>query len=252
MRTSFVEENALNELNEIVSEDGGLVTSKLLKYYMTKNYDVIMHRIDLIEGLFDDTLAIDTLREIIDWFVGYTNNEDNLTALITRIEDRIANTAADTLQSAKNFTTEEINKLHNVLNAGTDNGKQKFITGITQANGIITDIATATLQQSDIAGLEQAISDAQYAAGTNMTITQGSTKKQINCALEGGNNITIDESTHKINCEIGIGASETFTVNGVKYALQFINGKFSIANSHFFFEKLFIQENFDYLCSRNQ
>ena len=78
MRTAFVEANALSELNEIVSEDGGLVTSKLLKYYMTKHYDVIMHRIDLIEGLFDDTLAIDTLREIIDWFVGYTNNEDNL------------------------------------------------------------------------------------------------------------------------------------------------------------------------------
>ena len=32
--------------------------------------------------------------------------------------------------------------------------------------------------------------------------------------------------------------------------VQWYNGTFSIANSYFFFEKLFIQENFDYLCHR--
>lgn len=43
-----------------------------------------------------------------------------------------------------------------------------------------------------------------------------------------GTNISIGED-NSINCNIGIGSSETFTVGGIKYALQFENGKFSIA-----------------------
>lgn len=56
------------------------------------------------------------------------------------------------------------------------------------------------------------------------------TLNNLNIKPIAGTNISIGED-NSVNCDIGIGASETFTVGGVKYSLQFEDGKFSIAKT---------------------
>ena len=102
------------------------------------------------------TEAIDSVVEFVEWFKGYTKDKDGLSELIRKIKEKdeeiiSSYTAAD--NTLRSYINNKINDLDSTTNAEPG----KYIIGIEQNDGLITNVTSKQITIDEVEGLQSAL-----------------------------------------------------------------------------------------------
>ena len=102
------------------------------------------------------TEAIDSVVEFVEWFKGYTKDKDGLSELIRKIKEKdeeiiSSYTAAD--NALRSYINSKINDLDTTTNAEPG----KYIIGIEQNDGLITNVTSKQITIDEVEGLQSAL-----------------------------------------------------------------------------------------------
>ena len=102
------------------------------------------------------TEAIDSVVEFVEWFKGYTKDKDGLSELIRKIKEKdeeiiSSYTAAD--NALRSYINSKINDLDTTINAEPG----KYIIGIEQNDGLITNVTSKQITIDEVEGLQSAL-----------------------------------------------------------------------------------------------
>lgn len=186
----------------------GIIDQDVLQRYVNDTVDEVTNEINTridseISNVMryinlDEDDVIDTLQEIINWFDNWRRNDDNLTSLIETIETYGESYTNQKIQELRNELSASINS----MNVSTVGGDGQIITSVSQNSGKISatsvPVSSLEINVNQIDGLDDALSQIQN--------------------LDEGTNIEIDENNH-INCKIGIGPNNSFTLSGTTFTL---------------------------------
>ena len=141
---------ALTYTNGLTS---GLVTNVTLEKYVRNSIATLLGVPSTPAYV---TEAIDSVVEFVDWFKGYTKDKDGLSELINKIREKdeeiiSSYTAAD--NELRSYINNKINDLDTTTNAEPG----KYIIGIEQNDGLITNVTSKQITIDEVEGLQSAL-----------------------------------------------------------------------------------------------
>ena len=165
-----IEEISAYSYTNVLTE--GLVTNATLEKYVRNS---IANILGVPSSPAQLSEAIDSVIEFVNWFKGYSKEKDGLTELIRKItekDDEIISSytnAYNALNLRIDTTNSRIDDLDIIKNAE----EGKYITGIQQKDGLITNITSKQITISEVEGLQSAIDNIGIDAPINGVSTDG-------------------------------------------------------------------------------
>ena len=102
------------------------------------------------------TEAIDSVVEFVDWFKGYTKDKDGLSELIRKIKEKDEEIISS-YTAADNALSYTLNSRIDNLDASKNAEPGKYIIGIEQNDGLITNVTSKQITIDEVEGLQSAL-----------------------------------------------------------------------------------------------
>ena len=139
------------------------------------------------------TEAIDSVVEFVEWFKGYTKDKDGLSELIRKIKEKDEEIISSYI-AADNALSYTLNSRIDNLDATKNAEPGKYIIGIEQNDGLITNVTSKQITIDEVEGLQSALDNINIDApvtgvadegnslminGTEYTLSLNSDKKLL-------------------------------------------------------------------------
>ena len=165
-----IEEISSYSYTNVLTE--GLVTNATLEKYVRNS---IANILGVPSSPAQLSEAIDSVIEFVNWFKGYSKEKDGLTELIRKItekDDEIISSYTNAY-NALNLRIDTTNSRIDDLDITKNAEEGKYITGIQQKDGLITNITSKQITISEVEGLQSAIDNIGINAPINGVSTDG-------------------------------------------------------------------------------
>ena len=165
-----IEEISTYSYTNVLTE--GLVTNTTLEKYVRNS---IANILGVPSSPAQLSEAIDSVIEFVNWFKGYSKEKDGLTELIRKItekDDEIISSYTNAY-NALNLRIDTTNSRIDNLDITKNAEEGKYITGIQQKDGLITNITSKQITISEVEGLQSAINNIGVDAPINGVSTDG-------------------------------------------------------------------------------
>ena len=165
-----IEEISTYSYTNVLTE--GLVTNATLEKYVRNS---IANILGVPSSPAQLSEAIDSVIEFVNWFKGYSKEKDGLTELIRKItekDDEIISSYTNAY-NALNLRIDTTNSRIDDLDITKNAEEGKYITGIQQKDGLITNITSKQITISEVEGLQSAIDNIGIDAPINGVSTDG-------------------------------------------------------------------------------
>lgn len=165
-----IEEISTYSYTNVLTE--GLVTNATLEKYVRNS---IANILGVPSSPAQLSEAIDSVIEFVNWFKGYSKEKDGLTELIRKItekDDEIISSYTNAY-NALNLRIDTTNSRIDDLDITKNAEEGKYITGIQQKDGLITNITSKQITISEVEGLQSAIDNIGIDAPINGVATDG-------------------------------------------------------------------------------
>lgn len=165
-----IEEISTYSYTNVLTE--GLVTNATLEKYVRNS---IANILGVPSSPAQLSEAIDSVIEFVNWFKGYSKEKDGLTELIRKItekDDEIISSYTNAY-NALNLRIDATNSRIDDLDITKNAEEGKYITGIQQKDGLITNITSKQITISEVEGLQSAIDNISIDAPINGVSTDG-------------------------------------------------------------------------------
>ena len=143
-------EHELTYTNVLTS---GLVTNVTLEKYVRNSIATLLGVPSTPAYV---TEAIDSVVEFVEWFKGYTKDKDGLSELIRKIKEKDEEIISS-YTAADNALRSYINSKINYLDSTTNAEPGKYIIGIEQNDGLITNVTSKQITIDEVEGLQSAL-----------------------------------------------------------------------------------------------
>ena len=165
-----IEEISTYSYTNVLTE--GLVTNATLEKYVRNS---IANILGVPSSPAQLSEAIDSVIEFVNWFKGYSKEKDGLTELIRKItekDDEIISSYTNAY-NALNLRIDTTNNRIDDLDITKNAEEGKYITGIQQKDGLITNITSKQITISEVEGLQSAIDNIGIDVPINGVSTDG-------------------------------------------------------------------------------
>lgn len=165
-----IEEISTYSYTNVLTE--GLVTNATLEKYVRNS---IANILGVPSSPAQLSEAIDSVIEFVNWFKGYSKEKDGLTELIRKITEKNNEIISSytNAYNALNLRIDTTNSRIDDLDITKNAEEGKYITGIQQKDGLITNITSKQITISEVEGLQSAIDNIGIDAPINGVSTDG-------------------------------------------------------------------------------